>query len=81
MFISTELDINYTYEEIDIFISMVHKDNQGCAKCEHKGPRPLFVQFANWRFAGEVRSRIISLTSRRVLIVYVNRMFSKELPY
>ena len=64
-----------------MFISMVHKDSQECAKCEHKGPSPLFVQFANGRFAGEVRSRIISLTSRRVLIVYVNRMFSKELPY
>ena len=64
-----------------MFISMEHRDSQGCAKCEHKGPSPLFTLFANWRFAGEVRSRIISLTSRRVLIVYVNRMFSKELPY
>ena len=33
-------------------------------KSHHKGPRPFFAQFKNWRFAEEVRSRIISLTSR-----------------
>ena len=61
--------MNYTDEEIDMFISRAHRDSQGSAKSHHKGPRPLFAQFTNWRFAEEVRSRIISLTSRRVLNV------------
>ena len=46
-FISTELDMNYTDEEIDMFISRAHRDSQGSAKSHHKGPKPLFVQFTN----------------------------------
>ena len=49
-FISTELDMNYTDEEIDkfMFISRAHWDNQESAKNHHKEPRPLFAQFTNW---------------------------------
>ena len=32
--ISTELDINYTDEEINMFISRVHRDSQGFAKSQ-----------------------------------------------
>ena len=71
-FISTDLDMNYSDEEINMFISRVHRDSQVSAKSHHKGPRPLFVQFTNWQFADEVCSRIITLTSRRVLNVYAN---------
>ena len=78
-FISTDLDMNYTDEKINMFISRVHRDSQGSPKSHPKGPRPLFLQFTNWPFAKEVQSRIISLTSRRVLSVYVNQVFSKEL--
>ena len=49
-FISTELDMNYTDEEIDMFISRAHRDNQGSAKSHHKEQKPLFVQFKNWPF-------------------------------
>ena len=42
-FISTELDVNYTDEEIDIFIRRVNGNSQGSAKSHHKGPRPLFA--------------------------------------
>ena len=63
-----------------MFISRVHRDSQGSPKSHHKGPRPLFAQFMNWPFTKQVQSRIVSLTSRRVLSVYVNQMFSKELP-
>ena len=31
-----------------MFISRAHRDSQGSAKSYHKGPRPLFAQFANW---------------------------------
>ena len=60
-------------------ISRQHRDSQGSVKSHYKVPRPLFGQFMNERFAEEVRSGIISLTSRRILNVSVNQMFSKEL--
>ena len=41
-FINTELDMNSTDEEIDMFISRAHRDNQGSAKTHHNRPRPLF---------------------------------------
>ena len=78
-FISTKLDMIYTDDKIDMFIRRAHRDSQRSAKIHHKAPRSLFTQFTNWRFAEEVRNRIISITSRRVLIVYVNQMFFKEL--
>ena len=69
--ISEELDMNYTHEEIDMFISRAHRSSQDSLKSHHKGPRLLFAQFTNWRFAEEVRSRIINLTSNRRLSVYI----------
>ena len=79
MFISTELDMNYTNKKIGMFISRAQKDRQGSAKSYHKGQKPLFAQFKDWLFAEVVRNRTISLSSRRVLNVYVNQMFFKEL--
>ena len=63
-FISEELDMNYTHEEIDIFISRAHRGSQDSAKSHHKAPKLLCVQFTNWQFAEEVPTRIINLTSK-----------------
>lgn len=61
-FISQELDMNYPYEETDMFISRAHRGSQDSSKINHNGPRSLFAQFTNWPFAEEVRTRIINLT-------------------
>ena len=50
-FISEELNMNYTHEERDMFISRAHRGSQDSAKSHHKGPRTVFAQFKNWRFA------------------------------
>ena len=55
-FISEELDMNYTHEKIDMFISRAHRGSQDSAKSHHKGPKSLFAQFTNWLFAEEVRT-------------------------
>ena len=78
-FISEELNMNYTHEERDMFISRAHRGSQDSAESHHKGPRTVFAQFTNWRFAEEVRTRIVNLTSKRSLSVYVTQMYSKEL--
>ena len=33
-----ELDMNYIYEEIDIFISRVHPGSEDLLKSQYKGP-------------------------------------------
>ena len=42
-FISKVLDMNYSYEKLDMFISRAHRDNQHSSKSHHKGPTPLQV--------------------------------------
>ena len=46
-FISKVLDMNYSYEKLDMFISRVHRDNQHSSKSHHKGPIPLLAKFPN----------------------------------
>ena len=53
-FISTELDMNYTDDKIDMFISRVHRDSEGSAKVIIKDQdlclysSPFFFFFFNW---------------------------------
>ena len=78
-FACKKLNMNSTYEEIDIFISRVHKCRKYLSKNYHKGSKPLFSQFTNCRFEEEICTKIINLTSKRRLNVYVSQPISKEL--
>ena len=49
-------------------------------KKRKEGPRPVIVCFMNWRFAEEIRTRIIQMNvSKQINNIFVDRMFSKEL--
>ena len=49
-------------------------------KNNRKGPRPIVAKFVNWRFAGEIRNKIINLNKTKMLEnIFCNQMFSKEL--
>ena len=78
-FACKKLNMNSTYEEINIFISRVHKCRKYLSKNYHKGSKPLFSQFTNCRFEEEICTKIINLTSKRRLNVYVSQPISKEL--
>ena len=57
-FLSNELRLSYTPSEVDQQISRAHRSglsNENKSKTK-KGPRPIFVQFVNWRYAEEVRN-------------------------
>ena len=69
--------MNYTYEEINMFISRDRRGSQDSSKSHHKDPTPLLTQFTNWQFRDEVRTRITNLTSKKN--VYVSQTYSKEL--
>ena len=80
-FITENLNLPYFFDQMDMQISRAHRtiytDSSG--RNNKSEPRPIIVQFVNWRFAEEVRQRIIHLNSINQLKVIVNQMISKEL--
>ena len=84
-FILSELNMPYSYDDIDLLISWTHREaeNQEDLKehqiKNHNSPRPIFVQFTNWRVAEEIRNRIVMLNAKKQTKVVVNQMFSKDL--
>ena len=84
-YIVDELGLEYTHDEIDFQLSRSHRgtpDAEGDTNetsTNHRGPRPIYAQFVNWRIAEEIRSKVIYMHSRKQSKVVVNQMFSKEL--
>ena len=86
-YIVDQLDLNYTYVEIDFHISRAHRGgdsneeepNQEQYHQKKQGPKPIYAQFVNWRMAEEIRNKIIYLNSKKQTKVICNQMFSKEL--
>ena len=84
-FIVSELNMPYSYDEIDLLISRAHRGAENQEDLEehqmknHKGPRPIFAQFTNWRVAEEIRSKIVMLNAKKQTKVVVNQMFSEDL--
>ena len=74
-FLTSKVNLPYTYEEIDMQISRAHwgtaRDiTQNNSKvC---GPKPIFAQFVNWRVAEEVRIKVIHLNAWRKVNVVVS---------
>ena len=60
----------YSYDDIDFLISQAHRGAENQKDLEehqiknHKGPRPIFVQFTNWRVAEEFRNKIAIIMPR-----------------
>ena len=74
----------YFYDNIDLLISRAHRGAENQEDLEehqikkHKDPRPIFVQFINWRVTEEIRNKIMMLNAKKQTIVEVNQMFSKD---
>ena len=81
-YIVEELDLGYTYAEINEHISRAHRGNnqeENNENTQKKGPKPIYAQFINWRAAEEIRSKIITMNSRKQTKVICNQMFPKDL--
>ena len=84
-FIVSELNMLYSYDDIDLLISRAHKGAENQEDLEehqrknHKSPRPIFAQFTNWRVAEEIRKKIVMLNAKKQAKVEVNQMYSKDL--
>ena len=80
-FITENLNLPYFFDHMDMQISRAHRTNDTdfSSRKNKSKPRPIIVQFINWKVAEEVRQKIIHLNSRNQLKVIVKQMFSKEL--
>ena len=84
-FIISDLNMPYSYDDIDLLISWAHWGAENQEDLEkhqiknHKDPRPIFAQFTNWRVAEEIRSKIVMLNAKKQTKVVVNQMFSEVL--
>ena len=75
----------YSYDDIDLLISRAQRgvenqeDLEEHQRKNHKGSRPIFAQFANWRVAEEIRNKIVMLNAKKQTKVVVNQMYTKDL--
>ena len=85
-FITCELDLPYSFEEIDFQISWAHRSTKHDRDHRNKtkwGPQPIFAQFVNCCIAKKKKKKkknqIIELNSKRPMNDFVSQMYSKEL--
>ena len=84
-FIISELNMPYSYDDIDLLISWAHRgaeneeDLEEHQRKNHEGPRPIFVQFTNRRVAEKIRNKVVMLNAKKQTKVVGNQMFSKDL--
>ena len=82
-FVISELNMPYSCDDLLISWSDRGAENQEDLEehqiKNHKGPRPIFVQFTNWRVAEEFRNKIAIINAKKQTKVVVNQMFSKDL--
>ena len=64
------------YYELDLQINRAHRTpaNESESVC-----RPIFAQFVNWRYADDVRRRLIKLHAAKQSNISVTQMFTKRL--
>ena len=83
-FIISELNAPYPYDDIDLLISRAHRSAENQEDLEehqrknHKGSKPIFAQFTNWRVAEEIRNKIVMFNAKKQTKVLVNQMYSKD---
>ena len=80
-FITCELDLPYSIEEINFQIIRAHQSTEKDKDHSNnqRRPKPIFSQFVNWRITKEIRNRIIELNAKRRINVFASQMYSKEL--
>ena len=85
-YIYSKLNLPYDQDTIDSQISRAHRGSEEKKSRNvvedsnpRQGPKPVFAQFVNWRFAEEVKAGIIKLNAQKRTNVTVNNMYSKEL--
>ena len=84
-FIISELNMPYSYDDIDLLINRAHRGAENQEDLEehqiknHKGAKPIFAQFTNWRVAEEIRNKIVMFNAKKQTKVVVNQVFSKDL--
>ena len=83
-FIISELNMPYSYDDIDLLVSRAHRGAENQEDLEehqrknHKVSRPIFAQFTNWRVAEEIRNKIVMLNAKKQTKVVVNRRRQKD---
>ena len=83
-FIISELNMAYSYDEIDLLISWAVRSAENQEDLEehqiknHKGPGPIFAQCTNWRVTEEIRNKIVILNIKKKIKVVVNQMYSED---
>ena len=75
----------YSYDDIDLLFSWAHRGAENQEDLEehqrknHKGPKPIFMQFTNCRATEEIRNKIMMLNAKKQTKIVVNQMCSKDL--
>ena len=72
--ISSRLNVNY--DELDLKLSSSHRSPK---TTEDNDTRPIFAAFVNWRYANDIRERMIRFYAERKSKITVSQMFPKEL--
>ena len=65
-FLTSEVNLPYTYDEIDMQISRAHQGSERDVTQNNnrvRGPKPIFAQLVNWRVAQEVHNKVIYLNA------------------
>lgn len=70
--------MNYEEHQIDNQISRAHRTPKSLGN-DARSCRPIFVQFVNWRYAEEIRRRIIHMHSKSKTRITVAQMYSSSL--
>ena len=68
--------LNLNYDELDLQLSRARKTPK---TMEDNDTRPIFAAFVNWRYADDIRKRMIRLHAERKSKITVSQIFSKEL--
>ena len=68
--------LNLNYDELELQLSGAHRTPK---TTEDNDTKPFFPAFVNWRYADDVRKRMICLHAERKPKITVSQMFSKDL--
>ena len=68
--------LNLNYDELDLQLSRAHKTPK---TTENNDTRTIFAAFVDWRYADDIRKRMIRLHAQRKSKITVSQMFSNDL--
>ena len=68
--------LNLNFDELDLQVSRAHRTPK---TTEDNDIRPIFDAFVDWRYADDIRKRMIQLHTEKKSRIIFSQMFSKEL--